>query len=91
MNLRREMRTRAITAMMALVTLVAVGACNKSDNAAMDSTGLAPATTTTTSPGVADSSMGGMSTTPMTHADSMRADSLRADSLRRADSTAKKP
>jgi hypothetical protein len=35
--------------------------------------------------------MGGMSTTPMTHADSMRADSLRADSLRRADSTAKKP
>ena len=54
---------------------------------------MAPATTTTTSPGVADSSMVGM---PMTHADSLRADSLRADSLRadslkRADSTKKKP
>ncbi|HEX5973271.1 MAG TPA: hypothetical protein VFY85_15155 [Gemmatimonadaceae bacterium] len=87
------MRTRAITAMTALVTLVAVGACSKSDdNAAMDSTSMAPATTTTTSPGVADSSMAGMgTTTPMTHADSMRADSLRADSLKRADSTAKKP
>jgi len=86
------MRTRAITAMTALVTLVAVGACSKSDdNAAMDSTSMAPATTTTTSPGVADSSMAGMGTTPMTHADSMRADSLRADSLKRADSTAKKP
>jgi hypothetical protein len=57
----------------------------------MDSTSMAPATTTTTSPGVADSSMAGISTTPMTHADSLRADSLRADSLRRADSTKKKP
>jgi hypothetical protein len=75
--------------MTALVTLVAVGACSKSDDsAAMDSTNMAPATTTTTSPGVADSSMVGM---PMTHADSLRADSLRADSLKRADSTAKKP
>jgi hypothetical protein len=35
--------------------------------------------------------MAGISTTPMTHADSLRADSLRADSLKRADSTAKKP
>ena len=86
------MRTRAITGMTALVALVAVGACSKSDNGtAMDSTAMAPATTTTTSPGVADSSMAGMSsTTPMTHADSMRADSLRADSLKRADSTSKK-
>jgi hypothetical protein len=80
------MRTRAITAMTALVTLVAVGACSKKDNgAAMDTT----STTTTTSPGMAaDSSMSGM---PMTHADSVRADSIRADSVRRADSTAKKP
>jgi hypothetical protein len=88
------MRTRAITAMTALVTLVAVGACSKSDNGnAMDSTTMAPATTTTTSPGVADSSMAGMSTstTPMTHADSLHADSLRADSLKRADSTTRKP
>ena len=85
------MRTRAITGMTALVALVAVGACSKSDNGtAMDSTTMPPATTTTTSPGVADSSMAGMST-PMTHADSMRVDSLRADSLRRADSLAKKP
>ena len=88
------MRTRAITGMTALVALVAVGACSKSDNGtAMDSTNMAPATTTTTSPGVADSSMAGMSTstTPMTHADSMRADSLRADSLKKADSTKTKP
>ena len=87
------MRTRAITAMTALVTLVAVGACSKTDNGtAMDSATMPPATTTTTSPGVADSSMAGMSTstTPMTHADSMRADSMRADSLKR-DSTTKKP
>jgi len=82
------MRTRAITAMTALVTLVAVGACSKTDDGtAMDSATMAPATTTTTSPGVADSSMAGMSTSiPMTHADS-----LRADSLRRADSTTIKP
>ena len=88
------MRTRAITAMTALATLVAVGACSKSDNGtAMDTTStMAPATTTTTSPGVADSSMAGTTTTtPMTHADSLRADSLRADSLKKADSTKKKP
>ena len=87
------MRTRAITGITALVTHVAVGACSKSDNGnAMDSSAMAPATTTTTSPGVADSSMAGMSTstTPMTHADSMRADSMRTDSLKRADSTSKK-
>lgn len=83
------MRTRAITGMTALVALVAVGACSKSDNGTVtDTTGMAPATTTTTSPGVADSSMAGM---PMTHADSVRADSIRADSIRRADSLAKKP
>jgi len=83
------MRTRAITAMTALVTLVAVGACSSSDNGtAMDSATVPPATTTTTSPGVADSSMVGM---PMTHADSVRADSIRADSVRRADSAATKP
>jgi hypothetical protein len=54
----------------------------------MDSATVPPATTTTTSPGVADSSMVGM---PMTHADSVRADSIRADSVRRADSAATKP
>jgi len=80
--------------MTALVTIAALGACSKSDNgAATDSTNMAPATTTTTSGGTADSSMAGMgsSATPMTHADSLRADSLRADSLKRADSTNKKP
>ena len=85
------MRIRSITTMTALVTLVAVGACSKKDNGtAMDTTN---AMTTTTSPGMADSSMAGMNmgTTPMTRADSMHADSMRTDSLRRANSMMKKP